>query len=105
MNVSDIEDKERKYRGLVFVPNVSANFIQSGQSTTTRDAANCQRVGNKCYGTIFEVAGYRSINHLVPMVFSTQLRSKVLNRGSKLFEQLKYLNGFDVDTRTTIVDQ
>lgn len=55
MDMNDINDNGRYYRGFVFFPSIAEPFCKVGRKPCNADAAHCQGVGNRSYGTIFEL--------------------------------------------------
>lgn len=66
VNYSDIEEHGRYYGGFVFIPPVASHICATRRTTREADAAHCDGVGPKSYGTTFEVVAYGYNNHLFP---------------------------------------
>lgn len=57
------------------------------------------------YGTVFEISVYDTNNRIVPLFFSHSVGTDRSYTWGTVFEDLKEVDRFDCDGRTTIVDQ
>lgn len=105
VDVSDIIDDGRYYEGLLFVPSVACQYIREGRNTCAADAAHCDGVGPQSYGTTFEVVTYDTNMHLLPLLFAHFVGAECHEYWHRVFSECQKLEGFDVESRTTIVDQ
>ena len=105
VDVSDIPDYGKYYGGFLFVPMVAEAFCRRGRMTCAADAAHCEGLGRRSYGTTFEVFGYDTNHHLCPLVFAHFVGAEGMDTWAKVFAAAADIPGFDVPTRTTIVDQ
>ena len=62
VDVSDIADEGKHYGRFLFVPVVAEDLCRRGRMTCAADAAHCQGLGRRSYGTTFQVLGYDT-NH------------------------------------------
>lgn len=85
------------------MPSIATHFSQHGILTCTSDAADCQGIGPRSYGTIFEVYWYDGNNHLMPYVFYYYVGTESYQSWSAVFRNCKEVKGFDVTGRTKIV--
>lgn len=105
VKTDDIKDNGRYYGGFIFVPSCARHFIQTARLTTCADAAHCQGVGPQSYGTVFQVLGYDTNNHILPLVFAHFVGTECRDTWLPVFRACAALEGYDVPKRVCIVDQ
>lgn len=105
LDMSDISDTGKYYGGLLFVPSVANRYVELGRKTAAADAAHCDGVGPQSYGTSFEVVTYDTNMHLLPLVFAHFIGPENNDNWKKVLRECAEIPGFDVPSRTTIVDQ
>ena len=105
VDCSDVDEHGRYYGGFVFVPSVASHICATSRTTCARDAAHCDGVGSQSYGTTFEVVAYDCNNHLFPLVFGIFVGPECLETWRNIFQACAAIDGFEVPSRTTIVDQ
>lgn len=105
VDVADICDEGLYYGGFVFTPSIASHMCKEGRLTMAADAAHCEGVGPQSYGTTFEVVGYDTNNHLIPLVFGHSVGPECYEFWKIIFDACAAIDGFDIAQRTTIVDQ
>lgn len=93
------------YSGFLFRPSVASHFCATARMTTAAGATHYDGVGSQSYGTTFEVVGYDTNNHFLPLVFAHSVGSECKEMWTEVFTACAEIPNFDIQNRTTIVDQ
>lgn len=105
VNFEDIEDDARYYLGFLLVSSTSAHFVCTARLKTCADAAHCQEVGSKLYGTIFQVMSFDANNDVFPLVVARSVATESTETWNLVFQACRNIEGFDVPKLVCIVNQ
>lgn len=105
VELGDINDAGNYYAGFIFTPSIARHMCMTARMTCAADAAHCDGVGTQSCGTTFGVLSYDANNQLTPLVFAHSVGPECYESWKVVFDACAELEGFDVESRTTIVDQ
>ena len=105
VEIDDIDDGGLYYAGFIFTPSVATHMCATARMTCAADAAHCDGVGPQSYGTTCDVVAYDANNQLTLLVFAHSVGLECYDSWKMVFQACAMMDGFDVETRTTILDQ
>ena len=105
VELDDIDDGGNYYAGFMFTPSVAKHMCATARMTFATDAAHCDGVGSQSYGTTFDVVGYDANNQLTLLVFAHSVGPECYDSWKMVFPACAMIDGLDVETRTTNLDQ
>lgn len=82
-----------------------SQMCRTGKNIFVADAAHCDGVKIKSYSTTFEVVGNDANNSLFSIFFSHYIGVECKELWEKVFTECKSIDGFDIATTVTTVDQ